>query len=412
MPFCYTFVLIILLCVEISIDYYLSYRYNHYKGSIIFWGAKEVNIYEVLQNPSYLPSLIIALVIVGIFLFKTIRIFFREGIIQHIKDDWTYRLPYKIQHNRYRGLSRPSYVLICCMYYPIKALFLLMLAFDIYAIKFLLWDIWKWLFRFEDRTWYKKFFYSIYSDTYDNVDEYEDYIEDNVSYSSVSVSKPTRNDTPRAIIEYNSKIADLWHNGNEEMWKDALELYWDRFNADQYRLEKEIESINASDVASLSVHEFYDFLYQLYYPWKFTNKLFLSKNRKHLEKYLFDKEIDCLARIQERLFDLDFEDIKGCLAVASSIHGLGTAGASGLLSILYPEHFGTVDKFVVYSLLKINGLQEHATVSGMNPEALTLNNGVVLIEIMRNKAQELNERFNTDFWTPRKIDMILWATRS
>ena len=96
-----------------------------------------MNMFEVLQDPSYYPSFIIALVIVGIFLFKTIRIFFREGIIQHIKDDWTYRLPYKIQHNRFRGLSRPSYVLICCMYYPIKALFLLALAFDVYAIKFI-----------------------------------------------------------------------------------------------------------------------------------------------------------------------------------------------------------------------------------------------------------------------------------
>ena len=118
-----------------------------------------------------------------------------------------------------------------------------------------------------------------------------------------------------------------------------------------------------------------------------------------------------MAKLQKRLFNLDFENIKECLAVASSIHGLGAAGASGLLSILYPEHFGTVDKFVVYSFLKIDQLQEKALISGMNPEALTLNNGVILIEIMRRKSQELNERFNTDFWTPRKIDMILWAIR-
>lgn len=373
-----------------------------------------MTIFEALQNPSYMPSFIIALVIVSIFLFKTIRIFFREGVIQHIKDDWTYRLPYRIQHNRYRGLSRPSYVLICFMYYPIKALFLLALAFDIYTIKFIIWDIWKWLFRFEDRAWYKKLFYSVYSDTYIEEDEYEDCADkeecvgaDITQTATIPKREPAKIKTPGAT----SKITDLWYNGTEEMWKTALKSYWDRFNDDQYRLEKEIEAIDASDVASLSVYEFYDFLYQLYYPWKFTNKLFLSRNRKHLEKYLFDKEIDRLAGIQKRLFNLDFKDIKGCLAVASSIYGLGTAGASGLLAILYPEHFGTVDKFVVYSLLKIDCLQERFAVSNMNPEALTQNNGVVLIEIMRNKARELNERFNTDFWTPRKIDMILWATR-
>ena len=373
-----------------------------------------MTIFEALQNPSYMPSFIIALVIVSIFLFKTIRIFFREGVFQHIKDDWTYRLPYRIQHNRYRGLSRPSYVLICFMYYPIKALFLLALAFDIYAIKFIIWDIWKWLFRFEDRAWYKKLFYSFYSDTYIEEDEYEDYADeeecvgtDITQSTTIPTREPVKIETPGAT----SKIADLWHNGTEEMWKAALKSYWDRFNDDQYRLEKEIDSIKLSDVASLSVYEFYDFLYQQYYPWKFTNKLFLSHNRKHLEKYLFDNEIDRLARIQKRLLNLDFADIKECLAVASSIHGLGTAGASGLLSILYPEQFGTVDKFVVYSLLKIDGLQEKDTISGMNPEALTLNNGVALIEIMRHKADELNKRFNTNYWTPRKIDMVLWAVR-
>lgn len=376
-----------------------------------------MSFFELLQNPSYLPSSIIALVVVGIFLFKTIRIFFREGVIQHIKDDWTYRLPYRIQHNRYRGLSRPSYVLICYMYYPIKTLFLLALAIDIYAIKFIVWDIWKWLFRFEDRSWYKKLFYSVYSNAYDAENEYEDCIDDEYTEVNLAptntapVNVPTSAEDFRATIEYTSKISNLWHNGDEEMWKTALKSYWERFNDDQYRLEEEIEAIEVCDVASLSVYEFYDFLYQQYYPWKFTNKLFLSRNRKHLEKYLFDNEIVRLAKIQKRLFNLDFENIKECLAVASSIHGLGTAGASGLLAILYPEHFGTVDKFVVYSLLKIDGLQESAAISSMNPEALTLNNGVTLIEIMRNKAQELNERFNTDFWTPRKIDMILWAIR-
>ena len=64
------------------------------------------------------------------------------------------------------------------MYYPIKALFLLALAFDIYAIKFIVWDIWKWLFRFEDRSWYKKLFYSVYSNEYDDENEYEYEYED------------------------------------------------------------------------------------------------------------------------------------------------------------------------------------------------------------------------------------------
>lgn len=368
-------------------------------------------MYKFLETPSLLPSFIIAIVIVVIFLFKAIRIFFREGILQHIKDDWTDRIPYRIQHNRYRGLSRPSYVLLCCIYYSIKDLFLIILAFEVYFIKFLVWDIWKWLFGFKAKDRYRTF---LYSDTGINENACKNCRcdgENTMSYMPILEREGIKNNAPTATNEYNTKLTDLWYCCNEGMWKAALELYWEHFNDDQYRLEKEIEAIDASDVASLSVYEFYDFLYQQYYPWKFTNKLFLSRNRKHLEKYLLDNEIDCLAQIKKRLFNLDFEDIKGCLVTASSIHGLGTAGASGLLSILYPEYFGTVDKFVVYSLLKIDGLPEYTAVSAMNPEALTLNNGVVLIEIMRKKALELNARFNTNFWTPRKIDMILWAIR-
>ena len=346
----------------------------------------------VLKNVSYLPSFIIAITIVGVFLYKTIRIFFREGVVQHIKDDWTHRLPYKIRYNRYRGASRPSYVLLCCIYYPIKDLFLIVLAFEIYVIKFVVWDIWVWLFRSKNKVLHAKREHTAWSAKND----------------SESVDDP-EGDSTRCISK--TEIADLWHNGDEDMWHAALGRYWSRFTTDQYRLEKEIENICISDIASLSVCEFYDFLYQQYYPWKFTNKLFLSRNRKHLEKYLLNDEIECLAQIQTHLLNLDLANIKECLSVASSIHGLGTAGASGLLSILYPEYFGTVDRFVVYSLLEIDGLQEHETLSKMNPEALNLNDGVALIEIMRKKAKELNNRFDTDFWTPRKIDMILWAVR-
>jgi hypothetical protein len=47
----------------------------------------------------------------------------------------------------------------------------------------------------------------------------------------------------------------------------------------------------------------------------------------------------------------------------------------------------------------------------MNPDNLSLINGMVLINIMFRKAKENNEIFGTDFWTPRKIDMILWSSR-
>jgi len=46
-------------------------------------------------------------------------------------------------------------------------------------------------------------------------------------------------------------------------------------------------------------------------------------------------------------------------------------------------------------------------------ESVPLNekDALLLIDIMRRKATELDALFPTDEWTPRKIDMILWATR-
>ena len=67
------------------------------------------------------------------------------SVIQYVKEDWTIVLPYRLRHNRYRGASRPSYALLCLLYYSIKSFLILYFygAFKVY--KFMLWDIWKWL---------------------------------------------------------------------------------------------------------------------------------------------------------------------------------------------------------------------------------------------------------------------------
>lgn len=99
------------------------------------------------------------------------------------------------------------------------------------------------------------------------------------------------------------------------------------------------------------------------------------------------------------------------LALATGIHGLGTAGASGLLSLLYPAMFGTVDRFVVLALGQLPSLPEAAVIQRMNPTGLRLKDAVVVIDIMQRKAQENNRRFGSATWTPRKVDQVLWACR-
>ena len=192
-------------------------------------------------------------------------------------------------------------------------------------------------------------------------------------------------------------------------WHEALEHYYELLNAETQELDNYMENVDANDIAHLSASEFYDFLYDKYFVWKYTAKNRLATTRKSLRRYIDENGLSELADIQKRLFWADHSNIGKCLSIATEIRGLGPAGASGLLSILFPEYFGTIDQFVVKALREVEGLPYATELAKMKPESLSINNGVLLIKILREKAKKLNENFDTDFWTPRKIDMILWA---
>lgn len=119
-----------------------------------------------------------------------------------------------------------------------------------------------------------------------------------------------------------------------------------------------------------------------------------------------------LFKIKQEMFDFaksDISDIEKGLTIVCGIEGVSTKAASGLLAILFPAHFGTVDKFVVESLQKVHDPKVKKKVAGMNPERLTQEDAVVLIDIMREKAHDLNRTFDKKCWTPRKLDKVLWS---
>lgn len=206
-----------------------------------------------------------------------------------------------------------------------------------------------------------------------------------------------------------SEINMLWNCNNEAMWKHALQHYYDLLSTNQASLEAKIEGVNYEDISALSITDFYSFLHDEYYVWKYTQKNRLATTRKQLERYVTEDRMFELEFIKHRLFASDRNHARECLSIVANIRGLGTAGASGLLAILFPHDFGTVDQFVVKSLLEIDNLPEHKQIEQMNPTGLKIDDGVLLINIMRRKAQLLNHQFHTTFWTPRKIDMILWC---
>jgi hypothetical protein len=45
----------------------------------------------------------------------------------------------------------------------------------------------------------------------------------------------------------------------------------------------------------------------------------------------------------------------------------------------------------------------------VNPKSLSIADAERLIEIMRNKALDLNRTFGTNKWTPRLVDRVLWV---
>jgi len=206
-------------------------------------------------------------------------------------------------------------------------------------------------------------------------------------------------------------ISHIWYSNNEIDWNEALKNYWKYVRPSNLLLEEKLQNLDLNHISNLDEKGWFDFLHEEYFRWKYTapNRYITTTNS--LKKYEFFNELDRLFDVKQRLMSLDKSDIKTGLTIAQEIHGLGIAGASGLLSLLYPQYFATVDQFVVKALLNISNLPEVNKLKLINSENLKLKDGILLIDILRRKAKENNETFNCSRWTPRKIDMVLWATR-
>ena len=204
-------------------------------------------------------------------------------------------------------------------------------------------------------------------------------------------------------------INHLWHSGDPQEWSRALERYWEFVRPANIDLERAMESLDLERIRQLDSQGWYDFLLNEYFRWKYTTPNRYSTTTKLLRQYAEKGSLDELHAIMKSLLQLNREDILQGLKTASEIKGLGTAGASGLLALLYPQKFGTVDQFAVKALGGVSGLPEARDVARMKPDGLSLRDGVLLISIMRRKAEENNRLFRTSDWTPRKIDKVLWT---
>ena len=206
----------------------------------------------------------------------------------------------------------------------------------------------------------------------------------------------------------------LWTSATEEGWKSALMEYDNLIaerNTDVQLIESHIRRVHADDIRQMSSIEFYSFLYEKYLVWRYaTNQLRLTTTRRLLEQYHNNGKWNELGAIQQELFSMDRTDAKNAVKVALQIAGLGIdGGATGLLAVLFPEDFGTVDNRTFELLKGIPSLEKDLLPIAHKKALTTPGDSAIIIDIMRKKSKLLNEQFPGLNWTPRKFDMVMWA---
>jgi hypothetical protein len=204
-------------------------------------------------------------------------------------------------------------------------------------------------------------------------------------------------------------IADLWFSHDENDWRRAEERYWTLIQPRNLDLERAIEPLDRDRIRSLTSDGWFDFLHNEYFRWKYTARNRYATTTATLRrKAASETDRAALDKIRKDVLAINPSDIRVAIEIASQIPGLGTAGASGLLALLYPEYFGTVDQFAVKALREVPNLPEADALATMNPEGLTAVDGEVLVKIMRRQGGVLTDAFGTS-WTPRAVDKVLWT---
>ena len=206
-------------------------------------------------------------------------------------------------------------------------------------------------------------------------------------------------------------ITDLWRSSQPTAWEQALQCYWHFVQPRNLELERALDALDLKRLQGLSPQGWYNFLHDEYFRWKYTGPNRYATTTIQLRKYLDGGELEELESLRQQILNLDRNDVRLGLTTAKKIRGLGTAGASGLLSLMYPDHFATVDQFVVKALRLVSDLPEASALAKMNPQNLSVTDGVLLISVLTRKAKENNRLFSTSVWTPRKIDMVPWTYR-
>lgn len=198
-----------------------------------------------------------------------------------------------------------------------------------------------------------------------------------------------------------------WDSNKEADWNCAVAKY-NTYLIDEEKAARDsrVTSINASIISSLSVIAFKKYLEGEFFIWKYTN----PKYRASYLRSFNTMSMEELEDIKRNLSDASLPD-EELYKTAKHIKGLGTAGATALLSTLYPHRFGTVDQFVVKCLQRAKSLSGDPIIQEINPQAIKDTEALYVENLLQAKAKELNELFDKVSWTPRQVDKAAFADR-
>jgi hypothetical protein len=188
-------------------------------------------------------------------------------------------------------------------------------------------------------------------------------------------------------------ISNLWVSEDPGAWSGALERYWSFVQPRNLELERSLDALDLERIRSLDAQGWFDFLRDEYFRWKYTSRNSYATTTRRVRGCVSVDELVGLDRMRQQLLVLDTNYIRLGLRTVSAAPGLGTAGALGLLALLYPKKFGTVDQFAIKALRQVEGLPEAEALARMEPAGLSISNGVVVFDVLRRKAAELNVAF-------------------
>jgi len=221
-------------------------------------------------------------------------------------------------------------------------------------------------------------------------------------------------------------LASLWRSNEVSAWQDALAKYWNhgpvRRNID---VERHMDRLTAEDRGAIlaSGGALVDFLDHWYYSWKFF-AIAPYDIPKHQAKVRIEyaTNSDKYNAIARRLGALNADDVDQCLRyVASrSIPGLQLSAGSGLLAVLYPTWFGTVDQHTLRALQTLDDeraawLRRHIpdpkTFFPANNNDRGRHAAKLMTQLYREKSQELARLDGETGWTPRRVEMVCYTLR-